>query len=105
MINAYQKKILKENWGDKADCLSCLAEVRLYDALSFWQCFIYAMNPENENEIMCIVSAGKNLQPENTEWTMSEISSLYNSDGEGVEMDFGFRPRRALEILKTLEIK
>jgi hypothetical protein len=102
MLNDKQKEKLKSSWGDKAEALDCLAEVRVYDPLSDWQCYIYAMNPDNENEILCLISLGKNLFPVFSEWTMHEISLLYNSHGENAEIDLEYRPRNINEIYKKL---
>jgi len=102
LINADIISKLKNNWGDKAESLACMAELRVYDPLSDWQCYIYAMNPDNEDEIMCLISGGKNVEPITTEWALSEMELLYNSDGEGVEIDKEYRPRRTDELFKIL---
>ena len=102
MITTEQSKKLKANWGVKADSMACLAELRVYDPLSSWQCYIFAQNPENDNEIMCLISGGKNLEPMVTEWTLHELSLLYNAHGEGVQIDQEYRPRRAAELFKIL---
>lgn len=103
MIQNQVKQKLMRNWGEQANSLNCFAEVRVYDPLSSWECYIYAMNPDNENEIQCLISGGRNIEPITTEWTMYEISMLYNSHGEGVEIDEEYRPRVVSEILKKLE--
>ena len=102
MIDERKKLKLMTYWGDKATAMACLAEVRVYDPLSDWQCYIYAVNPNNDDEIMCLISGGKNLEPIVTEWTFSELGLLYNSDGEGVQVDDEYRPRRVAEIFKKL---
>ena len=102
MLNDKQKEKLKNQWGDKADALACFAQVRVYDSLSDWQCYIFAVNPENENEIQCLISGGKNLEPIVTPWSMYELSLLYNSNGDGVLVDYDFRPREVAIILKKL---
>jgi hypothetical protein len=102
MINATQSERLKANWGYKADAMACMAEVRLYDPMSHWQCFIYAMNPEDDNEIQCILSVGNNTAPAIARWTLPEIIALYNSIGEGVQIDPEYRPRMASQIFKML---
>lgn len=101
-IDAKTASKLKNNWGDKADSLACMAEMRVYDPLSNWQCYIYAVNPENEDEIMCLISGGKNIEPMTTAWTMHELNLLYNSHGEGAEIDTEYRPRRTAELFKLL---
>lgn len=101
-INAQTLSKLKQNWGDKAESLSCMSEMRVYDPLSDWQCYIYAVNPDNEDEIMCLISGGKNIEPLTTNWTLYELNLLYNSHGEGVEIDIEYRPRRTAELFKLL---
>lgn len=102
MLTHNQKQKLMSSWGDKADALACLAEIRLYDPLSFWQCYLYALNPEDENEVDCIVKVGRD-QPATTErWFLSNIFNLFNRFGEGVEVDIEYRPQSAFKLLKKL---
>jgi hypothetical protein len=100
LINDAIKAKLKSNWGDKAEALDCQAELRVYDPLSAWQCYIYAMNPENEDQIMCLISARKTLPPITTDFTISELQLLYNEHGENVQIDTEYRPR-SIETLFT----
>lgn len=102
MINHIIKKRLIENWGSKADSMTCRAEVRYYDPLSTWQCYVYAMNPEDENSIQCVVSHRKNERPVCMDWTIKELERAYNEHGEGVEIDHEFRSREIGYILKKL---
>ncbi len=106
MITNKQKEKLKANWGEKADCMASNAEVRVYDPLSAWTCYIYALSPEDDNTIKCIIVGGKNDEPMDTEWSLYELSMLYNSEGEGVIIDREYRPRQAAELFKLLnEVK
>ncbi len=102
MISDKQKLKLMTFWGDQAESMACMAEVRVYDPLSDWQCYIYAVNPNNDDEIMCLICVGKGALPMPTHWTLSELKRLYNSQGEGVEVDREYRPRRVDEIYKKL---
>ena len=99
MLGDKIKEKLKENWGDKADSLECYAEVRVFDPLSPWECFIYAMNPENEDEISCIV---RGFEVEVMQWSLSELASRFNSNGDCVQLDYEYRPRKASHIYKML---
>lgn len=99
MISHSQREKLKASWGDKASSMACMAEVRVYDPLSPWECYIYAMNPDNEDEICCII---KGFFVEVCEWRLSEIASRFNANGEPVEVDHEYRPRRAAELFKIL---
>jgi len=102
MLNSAQIDKLKANWGQKADSLACYAEVRVYDPLSFWECYIFAMNPEDDDEIECIVKVGKDQPASVEKWFMTNIKGLFNSHGEGVQVDDEYRPRRAAELFKQL---
>jgi hypothetical protein len=102
LINSAQSEKLKANWGDKAESMACMAEVRVYDPLSFWECYIFAQNPEDENEIMCLIHTNKLSSPGVSKWTLQELCALYNQDGEGVEVDQEYRPRRTAELFKIL---
>jgi len=100
MLSNNQKEKLKKNWGDLADNLACKAEIRVYDPLSKWECYIYAMNPDDEDEIDCIVTgaivfAGR--------WTISELFAIFNADGEFVKIDPDFVPRCAKTIYDKLK--
>ncbi len=93
---------LKSSWGDKATSMACMAEVRVYDPLSSWECFIFAMNPEDEDEIECIVKVSKHQPPSVERWFVTNIKGLFNQEGEGVEVDKEYRPRRTAELFKKL---
>ncbi len=102
MISDFLKDKLKTNWGEKADALDCLAYVRVFDPLSPWQCYVYALNPDDEDEVECIVKVSKSQEATLERWFMTSIMSLFNTDGESVEVDEEYRPRRALDILNRL---
>ena len=102
MLNAKQKQALLKNWGEKADALECLAEVRFYDPTSTWECYIYALNPQDEDECDCIVKVSHQQRATIERWFLSNIALVFNRDGESVQIDEDYRPRVASEILKKL---
>lgn len=102
MLSDQQKDKLKSYWGDKATSMNCLAEVRVYDPLSSWACYIYAMNPDNEDEISCIING---FTVEAVEWCLSELQSRYNEQGDSPQLDHEYRPRRAAELFKYLNAR
>lgn len=102
MLNNKQIEKLTANWGEKADSMACFAEVRVYDPLSFWECYIFALNPEDNDEIDCIVKVGKDQAPTVERWFLTNIKGLFNYHGEGVQLDNEYRPRRAAELFKKL---
>lgn len=99
MLSNLQKEKLKTNWGEKATSMACLAEVRVYDPLSSWQCYIYAINPDDEDQIACLI---KGFTLEACEWRLSELCSRFNAEGESLQLDVEYRPRRVSELFKKL---
>ncbi len=99
MLNHKQKQNLLNNWGEKANSLQCKAEVKIYDPLSGWECYIYALNPEDEDEIACII---KGFFVEICDWRLSEISTHFNAEGEQPIVDTEYRPRLVCELIKIL---
>jgi hypothetical protein len=104
MLTQMQKENLKNSWGKKECPLGRMAQVRIYDTLSLWQCYLLAMNPSDEDEILCILSAHPLLTPGVANWRLSEIGSLYNQNGERVQVDVEYRPRQANIIFKELTV-
>ena len=102
MLNPLQRKQLIENWGEKAESLDCKAFVRFFDKQSHWQCYVFALNPENFDEILCIIQAGKRGEATVTDWSLKEISLAYNSEGEAPRIDKEYRPIYVQELLKKL---
>jgi len=99
MLNNKQKEKLKASWGEKASSMACMAEVRVYDPLSPWECYIYAMNPDDEDEICCLI---KGFFVEVAEWRLNELASCFNAHGEPPKIDYEYRPRRVSELFKIL---
>lgn len=100
MICNKQKQKLMASWGDKAEAMDCFAEVRIFDPLSPWECYIFAQNPENHDEVKVILVG---FDVEVCDMSLEEIFSKFNSDGEYVEIDALFRPIRADKLLKRLK--
>lgn len=99
MLTTNQLKRLRANWGEKADAMECNAEVKVYDPQSKWECYLLAINPDDDDELICIV---KGFGKEITTWSMSGLALLYNDQGEGVQIDHEFRPRKASEVFKNI---
>lgn len=102
MLNTNQLEKLKANWGDKANSLDCLAEVRVYDPLSSYECFIYALNPEDNDEIQCIIN-GFGVAMER--WSLKDLFSSFNGEGDPLQVDHEYRPRNAQVLFKILQEK
>ena len=99
LLTNIQIERLKANWGEKADSMACYAEVRVYDPQSNWACYIYALNPDDEDEIACIITG---FTVEVCDWKMSELYKTYNELGLPPEVDKEYRPIRASELFKEL---
>lgn len=102
MITDSQREKLKQSWGEKAEAMQCYAQVRVYDPSSLWECYIYALNPENDDECMCIIKVSRHVEPSIARWYLTDISLLFNENGDGVSIDTEYRPMRAAELWKKL---
>jgi len=99
MLSPKQVETLQKNWGVISECLSCKSEVRVYDPLSTWECYIHAMNPDNPDEVVCIIN-GETVEV--SIWSLKEIAALFNSHGDSIRVDTSYRPRLAKEVYKSL---
>lgn len=99
MLTETLKNKLKANWGERADCLACNAEVRIFDPLSAWECYLYAMNPHDEDEIACILNG---CFVSINRWSVKELQAVYNSSGLPPIIDCDYRPLQAQELYKKL---
>lgn len=99
MLTSKQIKRLVANWGERADALDCNAEARIYDPMSKWECYIYALEPTEQDEIACIIN-GETV--ELTTWMLADLRTVFNSLGEGPQNDLGFIPIRITRLLKKL---
>lgn len=102
MLTEKLKERLMANWGDRADCLACNAEARIYDDNSSWECYLLAINPENEDEGIGIIVYGNKISQDDTIF-MPFLWERFNSQGEFMQWDESFVPRNAYELIKTLK--
>lgn len=73
----------------------------MYDPLSSsWECYIYAVNPEDEDEVLCIINC---FDVTTDKCSLKELSSMFNSQGEGLQIDHEYRPRNAQVLYKILQ--
>lgn len=101
MINSKQRTRLYANWIHR-ETLTTNAEVRLYDPLSPWECYIIAMNESFPDEIYIILNGA---YPETATWTLSEVIQCYNSLGDHPVVDEHFKPENAGRLLRKLNDK
>lgn len=103
MIPLSKIEKLKINWGEKADSLEVMAEVRIYNTSPNWECYIYALNPENNDEFQGIWNSANGIDVQLIDcWSLQALSEHYNSEGEYPKIDSDFRPRLASEIYKQV---
>ncbi len=100
MLPLNVKTRLMDNWGERADAMECYCEVCFIDDLSEWKCYIFALNPEDEDTIQCIVYH-KNLV-QIAEWTLTDLHKHYNVEGEYPIIDEEFRPQKAGELFRRI---
>jgi hypothetical protein len=98
MLNNRQKKELLKNW-EVAESGFPYAEVRLYAPKSSWECYLIALNPRCEDEVICLLHAE---DVEITNWTLTEIKMCFDSDGNSPYVDLEFRRRKVSEIIKDI---
>ena len=101
MIDKY-KPLLLSNWGEKANALDCYCEVKFIDEYSDWACYIYALNPFDEDTIACII---KGPWVELAEWSLKELYFTYNTQGDHPVIDQEFRRIHASVLYHKLNIE
>lgn len=101
MIDESHKRILKNNWGERADTLNCYAEVKLIDPLSSWACYIYAM--DNDEEFINCVLYSRAMGVDITAMAWRDVLIMFNEHGERPIIDREFRKIRVTQLLKDLE--
>jgi hypothetical protein len=101
VINQKIRETLKKNWGERADTLNCYAEVRLYDPLSSWCCYIFAMD-EDEEEVKCLLYSDP-MELEMYNGSLKDILSMYNEEGEHPIIDHEFRRIRLNNLIRRLK--
>ena len=99
-MNSYIIEILKDNWGEKAETLNCFAEVRFFDPLSSWACYVFAMH-KDERLIHCLLYSDA-LGAEIHTMDLEYIKTMYNEHGEPPQIDKEFRKTKVIELLRRL---
>jgi len=99
MIPEKIKKALIKNWGDKAEAMDCYCEIKFIEPNSGWACYVYAMDPNDEDSIKCISHF---REPKIMDWSLIEVMGCYNDHGEIVIIDSEYRRMRVDELYKKL---
>jgi hypothetical protein len=102
MIPEPIKQRLRDNWGDKANAMECYAEVKLIDPVTSWTCYVYALDPGDEDTILCLFPNGMSMIGE---WSLDQLNTSYNLDGEYLVIDTEYRPMIASTLYRKLQGK
>lgn len=97
------KLLLMTQWGEKANSLSCDILVKYIDPLGDWACYIYALDPTDQDTIRCIVVDHDDFEV--IYWSLEELYKTYNREGDFPIIDEEFRPWNAQKFLKRLEMR
>ncbi len=100
MLTEKIKESLKKSWGDNAEALNCFCEVKIQERNGKWDCYVYAMNPRDEDEVMCIMKHKGWVGI--SQWFLSGLMFEYNTQGEFPRFDPEFRRIRADVLYKKL---
>lgn len=104
MLSEKLKEKLMANWGDKAECLACNAEAKLYDPMGKWECYLIAINPEDHDEGKAIiVDAERGVSTYSI--FVPQMLSRWNGYGDFMQFDEYFVPRNASALLQTLKYR
>lgn len=98
-MQEHVKKSLMANWGDKADALDCFVPIKLIDPVLNWACYIFAMNPDYQDIVSCVIVHGTDCEIYTL--SLSYVLSSYNHEGEGPKVDDEFRTVHLSKILKS----
>jgi hypothetical protein len=79
--------------------MNCYSEVKFIYNSSQWACYIYALNPTDEDTIQCLMSTP---YVHTREWSLNELYFAYDSDGEHPFVDQEFRKIRVAELFRKL---
>lgn len=82
-----------------------MAELRVYDPLSSWECYILAINPDDHDHISCIYNSHIVGPQVDEASSLADLQLCYNREGESPIVDIEYRPRRAAELFKRLSDK
>lgn len=91
---------LTENWGSEADSMQAVAQIKFIDEHSKWACYVYALNPNDDDTVACIIDSPECFEV--CEWSLKEIERLFNSQGESPDIDSEYSPVKAIYIIKRL---
>lgn len=92
-------RLLKDNWQDEITSLYGYCYVKFIDKYSDWSCYIYAINPRDEDEILCVLNVP---YVECCKWSMRDLQHSYNECGEHPVIDHEFRRTPVQNVLKRL---
>ena len=93
------KERLMSSWGSMAEAMECHCELKFIDPLTGWSCYIYAINPYNEDEIACIIH---DKDVDVCLWSLQSLYNNYNRDGEYPIIDKEYRTQKTCDLYRKL---
>jgi len=99
-MNDEIKEKLKQNWGEKAECMNCYAEIKYIDESSTWACYVFALNPDDNDEICCLIHARHIIEA--VRWSLRDLHESIDSYGENPKVDKEYRRMRVAPLFKKL---
>ena len=104
MISQQICDALKANWP-LAESMQCKTLIRIIDPNQSWACYIYAMDPQNEDTVMCISEKQSRIIRHvfTSEMSLNTIQNAYNQFGEYPIIDTEFRPQWTFHLFKKLQ--
>lgn len=94
---------LKEAWGEKASALDCMALVKVDDPLGGLSFYVIAVDPVDENKLMCIVDSPVSVEV--AEIDGNDLFNLYDTEGNFAHIDTNFRPQHAQTLYRRIREK
>ena len=88
------------NWGELAESMEAFVEVSLIDELSGWRIYLIALNPDDQDTLLTLVSGDIEVMQT---YSLYSLLNAFNSDGEGLTVDTEFRRVKACVLYKKLK--
>lgn len=99
MINHSTRMQLLDNWGDEMYALEKLAPVKFHEPHSGFECYVIALDHEDNDTIYVLVH---NKEISISLWSLRDLYLWMNRNGDKLEVDDEYRPRKAKEIFSRL---
>jgi len=98
-MNNNIKQALMKNWGERAESMQCYAEVKYILPNQKWSCYVYALDPNDEDTIKCLVPSCSDVA---VEWCLTGLLNTFDHHGEYVQVDHDYRKKNVAVLYKKL---